>query len=1118
MIINFTGVSGSRVAYLASKEIKNYNSTLIVVSSGLVADRLREDISFFVPDISVQALPEKEDFHFLYEARDKDELVRRIRGMESLAGTSHEVVIVPISALLPPVDEKAHFLKYRRMIRLGDEVDPDELKNFLVQAGYEYNSVTSAPGEFSGRGDIIDVYSPSMENPVRIEFFDTEIDSLRTFDPVSQRSVESISQFQIVPAVEFMPEPEAVEKALARIEKEYRKRIDELKEQREKENLKDGRIERYEEELGRIREMFRNRTNLPIFSEYISYFDVPETRMWNYMDNGLVLVYDPARIGEAIPEYQDKDSFLRMYRECENIRITTPFPERIEGVDRLDEIQNIESRPVAPFNGQLQMLASSVKGYLKKGYEVHLVSSTEERGARLREYLDEGGVHGNLLYDTGNLSAGLILEEERLCYISENDIFPGQKKALRRKKKKSPSIDFSDLQKGDYVVHEVHGIGRFEGIKTLETDGEAKDYLKIHYAGSDVLYIPTEQLDIIQRYIGNEGNAPRLSKLSGGEWRRTRDRVRKSVMEIAEDLVKLYAEREAAGGYAFSKDTVWQQEFEDDFPYTETEDQLQAIAEIKEDMEKPLPMDRLLCGDVGYGKTEVAARAIFKCISEGRQAVLLAPTTLLADQHYHTLKARFEKFPFGIEMLSRFRTDAEQTKIIEKLKKGTLDLVIGTHRVLSDDVKYKDLGLLVIDEEQRFGVKHKEKIKMLRKNIDVLSLSATPIPRTLNMSLTGIKNISTIEEPPQDRLPVQTYVTPEDETLIQEVIERELNRNGQVFVIYNRIKGIRKVAETIQELVPQARVGVGHGRLDERSLENVMVDFVEHRTDVLISTTIIETGIDIPNANTIIILDADRMGLSQLYQLRGRVGRSDTLAYAYLTYKPEKVLTEIARKRLAAIREFTEFGAGFKLAMRDLELRGAGNVLGEAQHGHIEGIGYELYCKEIERAVSRLKGEDVTESRSESTLEFNVPARIPKQYIGDETLKLQAYKKIAQIETEEDADDVMEEMMDRYGDMPEVMVNLIRIAEIRSASERLGIEILKQLGNRVQITFYETNRMTAYGLVMATQALGKKLTIQSGKIPSLSLFVGTNDVLKQVLTLLRILQKREPEEQKEELR
>ena len=468
-------------------------------------------------------------------------------------------------------------------------------------------------------------------------------------------------------------------------------------------------------------------------------------------------------------------------------------------------------------------------------------------------------------------------------------------------------------------------------------------------------------------------------------------------------------------------------------------------------------------------------------------------------------------------MLSRFRTDAEQTKIIEKLKKGTLDLVVGTHRVLSDDVKYKDLGLLVIDEEQRFGVKHKEKIKMLRKNIDVLTLSATPIPRTLNMSLTGIKNISTIEEPPQDRLPVQTYVTPEDETLIQEVIERELNRNGQVFVIYNRIKGIRKVAETIQELVPQARVGVGHGRLDERSLENVMVDFVEHRTDVLVSTTIIETGIDIPNANTIIILDADRMGLSQLYQLRGRVGRSDTLAYAYLTYKPRRSL----RKRPG--NGWWPFGNLMNLVRVSSWPCGIWNfavpeTCWEKRSTATLKASDTSCTARNERAVSRLKGEDVTESRSESTLEFNVPARIPKQYIGDETLKLQAYKKIAQIETEEDTDDVMEEMMDRYGDMPEVMVNLIRIAEIRSASERLGIEILKQLGNRVQITFYETNRMTAYGLVMATQALGKKLTIQSGKIPSLSLFVGTNDVLKQVLTLLRILQKREPEEQKEKLR
>ncbi len=1110
MIINFTGVSGSRVAYLASQEIEKYNATLIIVSSSQVAERLREDISFFAPEITVSALPAEEELQFLYEARDKDRLVRRIRGIDALARGKHNVVIAPISAALRPVIPKERFVSLQKTIHLGDEIQPEELKAFLVSGGYEYTSVVTAPGEFSGRGDIIDIFSLAYENPIRLEFFDTEIDSMRTFDSVTQRSLDSISECRIVPAVEFMPNEEEIEEALAKITSRYQSRINELKQARDEGGLQDNRAERYEEELVRITEMFRERTNLPIFADYLSDFAVPEVYLWDYLDNGLIFISDPTRIVEEIPEYLDKNRFYDAYHTCPDIRISTPFPERIEGIDSLDEVRNVRSIPVAPYNGQLQMLASSIRGYLKKGYQVHLVSSGEERSVRLREYLEESNLSGNLYYHVGTLTSGLILEEDKICYIAENDIFPGQKKkSLRRRKKKNGSIDFSDLQKGDYVVHEVHGIGRFEGIKTMVTDGEAKDYLKIHYSGSDVLYIPTEQLDIIQRYIGNEGNAPRLSRLSGGEWQKTRERVRKSVMAIAEDLVKLYAEREAAGGYAFSEDTVWQQEFEEDFPYTETADQLQAIEEIKEDMEKPLPMDRLLCGDVGYGKTEVAARAIFKCISEGKQAVLLAPTTLLVDQHYHTLKTRFAKFPFEIEMLSRFKTDQEQKKIIEKLKKGTVDLIIGTHRILSEDVQYKDLGLLVIDEEQRFGVKHKEKIKMLRKNVDVLTLSATPIPRTLNMSLTGIKNISTIEEPPQDRLPVQTYVTPEDEDLIRDVIERELNRGGQVFVIFNRVKGIRKVAERIQELVPHARIGVGHGKLDERSLENVMLDFVEGRTDVLVSTTIVETGIDIPNANTIIIMDADRMGLSQLYQLRGRVGRSDTLAYAYLTYKPEKVLTDVARKRLAAIREFTEFGAGFKLAMRDLELRGAGNVLGEAQHGHIEGVGYELYCKEIERAVSRLKGEDVTESRSESTLEFNVSARIPEGYIGDETLKLQAYKKIAQIETEEDADDVTEELIDRYGDVPEVTVNLIRIAEIRSTAERLGIEILKQLGNRVQITFYENSPAPTYGLVMATQALGQRLTIQSGRVLNLNLFIGNDDLLKTVLTVLRLLQQKE---------
>lgn len=1114
MIINYTGLSGSRVAYYASKEAARFNNTLIIVSSSRVAERLREDLSFFVQE-EILVLPEEEDLKLIYEARDTDSLARRIAGMKALASGGRQIVIAPVSAVLRPVITADRFRMHERLIQIGDDADPKELKAFLAFAGYEPAAAAESAGEFSSRGDILDIFSPGEEYPVRIEFFDTEIDSMRYFDPVTQRSIENTTSFEIVPAVEFMPTDSEISEALQRIDDEYDTKIIELEKQRQEHDLKDGRIDRYHTQRAQIDEMFRDKTNLQIYADYLKYFDVQTAHLWDYMDGGDVVICDPSRVLETIPEYQDKDDFFAVYRECEAVYAYTPFPERIEGADRLDEVRNPMSHPIASFNGKLQIFGSEVRDYLKRGYDIHIVSSSAERNDRIREYLDGSEIHGRIFYDVGSLGSGMALEEEKICYITENDIFPEiRRKPARRRKKSSASIDFSDLKKGDYVVHEVHGIGRFEGIKTLEADGEIKDYLKIHYAGSDVLYIPTEQMDIIQRYIGNEGNAPRLSKLSGGEWRRTRERVRKSVMAIAEDLVKLYAEREASGGYAFSKDTVWQKEFEEEFPYTETDDQLRAIEEIKADMEAPLPMDRLLCGDVGYGKTEVAARAIFKCISEGKQAVLPAPTTLLVDQHYRTLRERFKKFPFEIEMLSRFRSDAEQTAIIEKLKKGTIDLVIGTHRLLSDDVKFRDLGLLVIDEEQRFGVKHKERIKMMRKNIDVLTLSATPIPRTLNMSLTGIKNISIIEEPPRDRLPVQTYVTPEDEEMIRMVIGRELARGGQAFVIYNRVRGIRKVAETIQRLVPEAKIGIGHGQMDERSLENVMIDFVEGKTDVLVATTIVENGIDIPNANTLVIIDADKMGLSQLYQLRGRVGRSNILAYAYLTYKPEKVLTEIARKRLAAIREFTEFGAGFKLAMRDLELRGAGNVLGEAQHGHIEGVGYELYCKEIDRAVRMLKGEDVTESRAESTIELRVPARVPDEYIEDETLKLQAYKKIAQIRSQEDAEDVTEELIDRYGDLPDVTLNLIRVAEIRNASEQLGIESITEKGSRIEIAFYPKNRIDAFALIMGRQTAGDHLVIRSGANPGLSLFITEENKLSQLLELLRALLTPKPEAEK----
>ncbi|MBQ1215082.1 MAG: transcription-repair coupling factor, partial [Firmicutes bacterium] len=583
--------------------------------------------------------------------------------------------------------------------------------------------------------------------------------------------------------------------------------------------------------------------------------------------------------------------------------------------------------------------------------------------------------------------------------LSDGDIFTHTKQKRKRPKHKNakPIKAFTDIRQGDYVVHENHGIGRFLGVEELVVQGNRKDYLKIKYAGEDMLYVPVEQMDVVQKYVGSDGIVPKINKLSGGDWKKTKEKAQAAIEHMAKELLELTAQRQLQKGYAFSEDSEWQKEFEEMFPYEETADQLRCIAEIKKDMEKDVSMDRLLCGDVGFGKTEVAARAIFKCILDGKQAAVLVPTTILANQHYHTLKARMEHFPCKVEMLCRFRTEAQQDEIISKMRRGEIDVIVGTHRMLSKDVKFKDLGLLVIDEEQRFGVQHKEAIKMLRQNVDVLTLSATPIPRTLHMSLVGIKDMSLIEEPPEERYPVQTYVMEQDDDILREAIRREMDRGGQVFVVYNRVKGIHAIAAKIQKLVPDARICIGHGQMNERSLEDVMLSFVEGEYDVLLAATIIESGIDIPNANTMIVIDADRYGLSQLYQLRGRVGRSNRMAYAYLMYEKQKVLSEVAEKRLRAIREFTEFGAGFHIAMRDLEIRGAGNLLGTAQSGHMMMIGYELYCKLVEDAIRQLSGNVETMPQIETSIELDIPAFLPSFYISDELLKLQMYKKIAGI-------------------------------------------------------------------------------------------------------------------------
>lgn len=1096
MVNNYTGISGSRIAYLAAAELENRVKSLIVVSTGRQAERLAEDLSFFMPETDIYTMPEEYGNSVLYEARDRESLIKRIRGIQALCcGNDKAVVVAPVSALLKPTEEWSRFMSAVIDLSISMTIEPSELKMMLAQSGYVYSSVTDSPGEFSSRGDILDVFTPFYDDPVRIEFFDNEIDSIRFFEAGTQRTIENTTSVQIGPAAEFIPSAEEKKEALGRIIKDLSKTavvgVD-------SEELRESR-------MMRIREIFDRDSDVQIYADFIEYFDSERHYLWEFMDEGLVILCDPARLQEDIPEFQHKNDFGRIFEN--DCSVYTPFPQNIKGLERIDRIINVRSRQVAPFNGHLELFIKEVKSLQKNGYTVNILSPTAERSESIREYLEIEDVYVNVRYHIGSLSSGMIMEDDKICYITDSDIFPQSKrKPYKRKKKKSgEELQFSDLHKDDYVVHEIYGIGRFEGIRNMTADGEDRDYLMIRYAGSDVLYIPTEQLDIIQKYIGSGGNAPSLSRLSGGSWKRTRERARKAIMEIAEDLVKLYAERASAGGYAFSKDTVWQTEFEEAFPYTETDDQLRAAEEIKEDMQKALPMDRLLCGDVGYGKTEVAARAIFKCISEGKQAAILAPTTLLVNQHYHNLVERFADFPFEIAELSRFRSSAQQSATVKSLAAGTVDLVIGTHRLLSKDVSFKDLGLLVIDEEQRFGVQHKEKIKKLKSNVDVLTLSATPIPRTLNMSLTGIKDISTIEEPPGDRYPVQTYVTPYDEELLKTAIERELNRGGQVYVVNNRITGIKTLAALIERLVPDASVAVGHGRMSETALENTMLDFVEGRTDVLVATTIIENGIDVSNANTMIIMNSDRLGLAQLYQLRGRVGRSNRLAYAYLMYHPQKVLTEIAAKRLEAIREFTEFGAGFKLAMRDLELRGAGNVLGEAQSGHIEGIGYELYCKEIDRAVRMLKGENVTETRADITIDMKIPASIPKEYIEDETLRLQAYRKIAGITSQADAEDLTDELIDRFGDLPEVVTNLMRVSEIRAHAEAVGVENITEHGSRITVKFGEKNNLNPFMLIMAREEIGDTLTITSGLTPGLTIFTGRKNAIGQLLDLMRSL-------------
>jgi len=1082
-VIEVYGISDTQKAITAALVCRHFKKPcLFITHNDLLAKKVYEDISFFDADMAA-LMPSRELIFRRIDARSNEVMQNRLKTYDDIINGKNSIICASIEALLPKAVSPELFVSMAKELSVGDTVSIEEMKEYFIKAGYERIDMVEGKGQFSIRGGIIDFYSPIHQNAVRVELFDDEIDSIRYFDVLTQRSVSKAKEIRITPAREFIVSKEDFYTAAENLQAELSGRLRTSGGDRKKKASDIKVKERISEDIEKLKQGI----HFEGIEKYSPYFSGKDFSLIDYLKDCIIFIDEPTRVKQRCEtiglEFQEHFNQLLEDGEVlpgqfdslftyENILLRMQDSRRV-CLDALYKSSSdfnpqrtisITSRSMHPFHGKLNMLMEEIDVWKKRKYKVLILAGARERGLRLASdlrdrdvdavYKDELDIElkeGHIIILPGILNSGFDFPSIKYAVISDREAFGIKRKTADKKKGKAIDV-FTDLKVGDFVVHENHGIGQYIGIEKLKIDNMVRDYLHIRYSGNDKLYIPTDQLDMIQKYIGAEDKGPKLNKLGGAEWVKVKAKAKKAIEVMAVDLLKLYAERQQAVGFTFSEDTRWQKEFEDMFPYQETQDQLRCIEEIKQSMEDPRVMDRLLCGDVGYGKTEVALRAAFKCVMDGKQVAILVPTTILAQQHYNTCVQRFSNFPVNIDVLSRFKTHAEQSKVVANLKNGNVDILIGTHRLLQNDLLFNDLGLLIIDEEQRFGVAHKEKIKSLKKNVDVLTLTATPIPRTLHMSLIGIRDISIIEEPPEERYPVQTYVMEHNDEIIRDAISKEIGRGGQVYYLHNRVRSIQKVAAKIKEMIPEARVAVAHGQMDEKTLEDTMLDFYNAEYDVLVCTTIIEAGLDIPNVNTIIISDADKMGLSQLYQLRGRVGRSNRLAYAYFTYQRDKVLNEVAEKRLQAIREFTEFGSGFKIAMRDLEIRGTGNLLGREQHGHMEAIGYDLYIKLLEDAVRELKGEAVTES-IDTSIELQVSAFIPESYITDENQKIEIYKKIAYIGSHEDLFDIEEEIEDRFGDLPEVVRNLLGISYIKHLARKCGIVSIAQKKNNIIVKF-----------------------------------------------------------------
>ena len=1144
--LQVTGTLDSQKVHLMYElgEASAFAWKLVVTYDDTRAKEIYDDLRSFTS--RVWLYPAKDllfysaDIHGNLMARQRIAVLRRL--MEDREG----VVVTTMDGLMDHLLPLKYLREQSITVESGQVIDLDAWKERLIAMGYERVAQVDGMGQFSIRGGIVDIFPLTEEVPVRIELWDDEVDSIRTFDLESQRSVEQLENITIYPAAEVVLSGEQLAAGIRRLEKEEKTYEKALREQHKPEEA-----HRIHTIIGELRSGLDEGWRIGGLDAYIRYFCPDTVSFLEYFPQGESVIYldEPARLkekGETV-ELEFRESMVHrlekgyllpgqtelLYPAAEVLaRMQKPFAVMLTGLDqklpgmKVNQKFSIDVKNVNSYQNSFEILIKDLTRWKKEGYRVILLSASRTRASRLasdlreydlRAYCPDGreGESGNaggegsgsadtgnpgavntsvrkvrpgeILVTYGNLHRGFEYPLLKFVFITEGDMFGVEKKRKRRKKTnyQGKAIQsFTELSVGDYVVHEEHGLGIYKGIEKVERDKVIKDYIKIEYGDGGNLYLPATRLESIQKYAGAEAKKPKLNKLGGTEWNKTKTRVRGAVQEIAKDLVKLYAARQEKAGFQYGTDTVWQREFEELFPYDETDDQMDAIDAVKKDMESRRIMDRLICGDVGYGKTEVALRAAFKAVQDSKQVVYLVPTTILAQQHYNTFVQRMKDFPVRVDMLSRFCTPARQKRTLEDLRKGMVDIVIGTHRVLSKDIQFKDLGLLIIDEEQRFGVAHKEKIKHLKENVDVLTLTATPIPRTLHMSLAGIRDMSVLEEPPVDRMPIQTYVMEYNEEMVREAINRELARNGQVYYVYNRVTDIDEVAGRVQALVPDAVVTFAHGQMREHELERIMADFINGEIDVLVSTTIIETGLDIPNANTMIIHDADRMGLSQLYQLRGRVGRSNRTSYAFLMYKRDKLLREEAEKRLQAIREFTELGSGIKIAMRDLEIRGAGNVLGAEQHGHMEAVGYDLYCKMLNQAVLALKGETLEEDSYDTVVECDIDAYIPGRYIKNEYQKLDIYKRISAIETEEEYMDMQDELMDRFGDIPRSVENLLKIASIRALAHQAYVTEVVINRQEVRLTMYQKAKLQVEKIPDMVRSYKGDLKLVPGDVPS----------------------------------